>query len=117
METRRAWLVDGSQITALPMTSTGKPVMVGMDGRLTLVGQSGGSGDSDPALAAAIVGTLAFVLVLSLAVEAVPGALIAHYGYNLGWWPSFGVGVGTAIGFNMIAGLLQGSPAGAPQTA
>jgi hypothetical protein len=116
-------MVTTGGTTELPVAATGKvgdiyqrPVIVGADGKRYFVSHVGQSQPSvDTGAAAAFLGLFAGLMIASLAIEAIPGAMIAHYGYHLGWAPSIGIGIGSAIGFNMIVGLLQGpgAPAGA----
>lgn len=126
MQTVRAWMVsaDGSQVSELPVAATPdgpRAVLRGHDGRLYLVGQASHSGASNAGIIAAVLGIIGGVLLVSFAAEALPGAMIAHYGYHLSWGKSAGIGVASAVGWNMITGLLRGSSirseAGAPAPA
>lgn len=105
----RAWVVTGCQV--------GEVVRHGdqhwfQDHRGTWwpvhVGQTPGIG-----AALGITALLAGVALVALAAESLPGALIAHYGFNVTWGKSALIGVASAIGFNMIAGALS-PPAPAP---
>lgn len=57
------------------------------------------------------------VLLLAMAAEAVPGALIAHYGFNVPWGKSILIGVGSAIGLGMLVSALNPPPATTPVAA
>jgi len=110
-------MVTSAEVTELPLVSTGKaygvPMIVGADGQRYLVGQTQPGDVPSAGVAAALAVLFGGILLMSLAVEAVPGMAIAHYAYHLPWLPSFGIGVASAIGFNMVVDALGGGGAGA----
>ena len=56
---------------------------------------------------AGLAGAAVALIVIALAVETLPGALVAHYGFGLTWGPSLLIGFGAATGLHMIAGAFS----------
>lgn len=90
-------------------------------GRVWLVSEHGAhevqtlTGQSDTGEALGILGLVGGLFILGVLIEALPGALIAHYGFNAAWGKSIAIGIGSAIGLNMIMGALRPGPVGATQ--
>jgi hypothetical protein len=61
--------------------------------------------------AAGILGLLGGFMLLIFAIESLPVALIAKYGFGASWGKSIALGVGSALGFNLISSALSPKPA------
>jgi hypothetical protein len=110
MQPRRSWIVSPTEVHDVFQTGAGAFYLDPSGSwRPVLTGQSPApSGSSAPwpvlVAAASVIGG---IIVLSFAAEAVPGALIARYGFGAPWGRSILIGVGSAIAFNMVADLLS----------
>jgi hypothetical protein len=61
--------------------------------------------------AAGIIALLGGFMLLVFAIESLPVALIAKYGFGASWGKSIALGVGSALGFNLISSALSPKPA------